>query len=96
MSRYPDNVTARMIDDLWRRTFPPEPPLIEATLEDVAALAAVREASAVFLAALRRHPWTFDATETVSWADHVAEHAAIDRALEAALGEARESLEAVL
>lgn len=96
MSRYPDNVTARMIDNLWRRTFPPEPPLIQATLEDVAALAAVREASAVFLAALRRHPWTFDATETVSWADHVAEHAAIDRAMEAALGEARASLEAAL
>lgn len=96
MSNYPDNVTARMIDDLWRHTFPPEPPLIQASIHDVAALAAVRAASAAFLDVLKRHPWEFDATETVSWADHVAEHAAIDRALEAALGEARESLEAAL
>ena len=93
---YPDNVTARMIDDLWTHTFPPEPPLIQATLSDVAALAAVRAASAAFLDALERHPWTFDATETVSWADHVAEHTAIDNAIAAALDEARASLEAAL
>lgn len=93
---YPDNFSSRRYDETVGGTWFPEPPLIAATPEDVANLAAVREASAVFLAALRRNPWTFDSTETVSWLDHVAEHAAIDAALEAALAEARDSLEAAL
>lgn len=93
---YPDNFSLRRYDETVGGLFRPEPPLIVATLEDVANLAAVREASARFLAVLRRSPWFCDATETVSWADHVAEHKAIDDALEAALAEARKSLEAAL
>ena len=96
MTGLPDWVSTRAYDAAWGGEYRPEPPLITATMSDVAALAAVREASAVFLAALRCSPWTFDATETVSWADHVAEHTAIDRALEAALVQARRSLEAAL
>lgn len=93
MTGLPDWVSTRSYDAAWGGEYRPEPPLIVASLEDVAALAAVRAASAAFLDALKRNPWTFDSTETVSWADHVAEHAAIDRALDAALGEARRSLE---
>lgn len=96
MTGLPDWVSTRAYDAAWGGEYRPEPPLIQASIHDVAALAAVRAASAAFLDVLKRHPWEFDATETVSWADHVAEHAAIDRALEAALGEARESLEAAL
>lgn len=96
MPGYPDNFSARRYDETVGGTWFPEPPLIQATLTDVANLAAVRQASAVFLAALKRNPWTFDSVETVSWADHVAEHTAIDNALEAALAEARKSLEAAL
>lgn len=96
MTGLPDWVPTRAYDAAWGGNYRGEPPLIIASLQDVANLAAVREASAVFLAALRRNPWTFDSTETVSWSDHVAEHAAIDAALEAALAEARDSLEAAL
>lgn len=92
---YPDNFSTRLYDATIGGTWRPEPPLCVASPEDVANIAAVRAASAVFLDALKRHQWTFDATETVSWADHVAEHAAIDRALEAALAEARASAGAV-
>lgn len=93
---YPDNFSARRYDETVGGTWFPEPPLIAATLEDVANLAAVREASARFLVELTCRPWKFDSTETVSWLDHVAEHRAIDRALEAALVQARRSLEAAL
>lgn len=96
MTGLPDWVPTRAYDAAWGGNYRPEPPLNAATPEDVANLAAVREASAMFLAALRRNPWKFDSTETVSHADHVAEHAAIDVALEAALAEARRSLEAAL
>lgn len=96
MTGLPDWVPTRAYDAAWGGNYRPEPPLIAATLEDVANLAAVREASAVFLAALRRNPWKFDSTETVSWLDHVAEHRAIDAAIEAALVQARRSLEAAL
>ena len=96
MTGLPDWVPTRAYDAAWGGNYRPEPPLIAATLEDVANLAAVREASARFLAVLRRNPWFFDATETVSWSDHVAEHKAIDDALDAALAEARRSLEAAL
>lgn len=93
---YPDNFSAHRYDETVGGTWFPEPPLYAATPADIAALTAIRAASAVFLAELRRHPWTFDSTETVSWADHVAEHAAIDAAIGAALDEARRSLEAAL
>jgi len=96
MTGLPDWVSTRSYDAAWGGNYRPEPPLIQATLNDVAALAAVREASATFLAALKAHPWTFDSVETVSWADHVAEHAAIDSAIAAALDEALRSLEAGL
>lgn len=93
---YPDNFSSRRYDETVGGTWFPEPPLIAATLEDVANLAAVREASARFLVELTRHPWKFDSTETVSWLDHVQEHRAIDSAIEAALIQAKQSLEAAL
>ena len=96
MTGLPDWVPTRAYDAAWGGNYRPEPPLIAATPEDVASLAAVREASARFLVELTRHPWKFDSTETVSWLDHVAEHRAIDAAIEAALAEARRSLEAAL
>ena len=96
MTGLPDWVSTRAYDAAWGGDYRPEPPLHAATREDVANLAAVREASARFLIELTRHPWKFDSTETVSWLDHVAEHRAIDRALEAALVQARRSLEAAL
>lgn len=91
-----DNFSSRLFRAVYERPSIAEPPIYAATNDDVAALAAVREASARFLDALRRNPWTFDSTETVSWADHVAEHAAIDSAIAAALDQARRSLEAGL
>lgn len=96
MTGLPDWVSTRAYDAAWSGEYRPERPLKAATPEDVANLAAVREASAKFLVELTRHPWKFDSTETVSWLDHVAEHRAIDAAIEAALAEARRSLEAAL
>lgn len=93
---YPDNFSSRRYDETVGGTWFPEPPLNAATPEDVANLAAVREASARFLVELTCRPWKFDSTETVSWLDHVAEHRAIDAAIGAALAEARRSLEAAL
>lgn len=96
MTGLPDWVPTRAYDAAWGGNYRPEPPLIAATLEDVANLAAVREASARFLVELTRHQWKFDSTETVSWLDHVREHRAIDSAIEAALVQAKQSLEAAL
>ncbi len=96
MTGLPDWVPTRAYDAAWGGNCRPEPPLNAATPEDVANLAAVREASARFLVELTCRPWKFDSTETGSWPDHVAEHRAIDSALEAALAEARRSLEAAL
>lgn len=96
MTGLPHWVSTRAYDAAWGGEYRPEPPLHAATPEDVANLAAVREASARFLIELTRHPWKFDSTETVSWRDHVAEHRAIDAAIEAALVQAQRSMEAAL
>lgn len=82
---YPDNFNATGYHQTWGRDFVPPP--TTATAADLVAIRAVRDASAAYLAALRRHPWTFDCVETVSHADHVAEHAAAHETLERAVRE---------
>lgn len=88
---YPDDFSSALYNERWGRDEEPDMDQFAATDADVAALRAVRQASAAFLAVLRANPWSFDSAETVSHADHVAEHAAIDAQIEAALAEAEAS-----
>lgn len=96
---YPDNFSsARYTASQERPIIAVEPPLYAATRDDLVAMQAYRHWLVVSLNSLRQRPWSFDSTEIPPHHFLVADAEAfleqLDKALEQALEQARQSQEA--
>jgi hypothetical protein len=94
VSNYPDNFSIRRYDATVGGSCVAEPPLIVATAADIKAMALARWASALFLDVLNRRPWTFDSTEIPPHRMLMADTEAFLRQMDAAIAQARASMEA--
>jgi hypothetical protein len=94
VSNYPDTYTSRRYDATVGGSYVAEPPLIVATREDIAAMDTYRMMVDLSLRILLDRPWTFDSTEIPPHRMLVADSEAFLRQMDAAIAQARASMEA--